>query len=310
MVRIDPQLLPLVSSLASPLWIAAGSAALLVMIVCALAFRRSRKGFLAATARFFLVLLGAALAGSLTWAFLASAAQRDRAAERSALETRAGQLTAQALTPGSPLACLNPLAGDTVQGACEAAVFASPTDVAAAISYVTAQFALLSDMAAYSKRGGTDIAAALVLLRRALEADPFGFVADVLVRRDGCTAEKCPALALLDDPNHVRTNMIAQTLQHYVDHYREVWAKPADGAAAALGPAAPAAAADAAGPGKRKVSVNIDFPTAASIPPVSIMNPEPKASAAPEVAHKRVEKPAIHDAVDPVWRPAPAQAAQ
>ena len=299
MVRIDPQLLTPVP----PLWIAAGSAALLVMIVCALAFRRARKGFFAAATRFFLVLVGAALAGSLTYALFDSAAQRDRAAW---LETRAGQLTAQSLTPGSPLACLDPSAGDTVQGACEAALFASPASVAAAISYVTAQFALLSDMTAYTKRGGPEVGGDLAPLRRALEADPYGFTADVLVRRDGCTAEKCPAFALLSDPNHVRTNMIAQTLQHYVDHYKEVWARSADvtGAVAAADPAI--------GPdGKRKVMVNIDFPSAASIPPISIMNPEPKDSAAAEAARKRADKPAARDAVSPVWHPAiPTQAAQ
>jgi hypothetical protein len=306
MVRIDPQLF----AFASPLWIAAGSAALLVMIVCALAFRRSRPGSLAATGRFFLVLLGAALAGSLTWAFFDSVALRDRAAERTALEMRAEGLTAQSLASGSPLACLDPLADDIVQEACETAVFASPASVAAAISYVTAQFALLSDMTAYSKRGGSDIGAASMPLRRALEADPFGFVADMLVRRDGCTAEKCPAFALLSDPNHVRTNMIAQTLQHYVDHYREVWARSADGAVAAVTAAVPTSAADAAALGKRKTLLNIDFPSAASIPPVSIMNPEPKAPANAEAARKRGEKSAAHDAVDPVWKPAPAQAAQ
>lgn len=302
MVRIDPQLLVSVS----PLWVAAGSSALLVMIVCALAFRRSRKGFFAAASRFFLVLLGAALAGSLTWAFFDGAAKRDRAAERTALEMRAGRLTAQSLAPGSALACLGPLVGDTVQSACEAALFASPAGVAAAISYVTAQFALLSDMTAYSKHGGADIGAALVPLRRALEADPYGFAADVLVRRDGCTAEKCPAFALLGDPDHVRTNMIAQTLRHYVDHYKDVWARSPDETGAV------AAAEPAVGPdGKRKVMVNIDFPSAASIPPISIMNPEPKDSAAAEAARRRAEKPAAHDAVSPVWHPtAPAQAAQ
>jgi hypothetical protein len=294
------------------MWIAAGSVALLVMIACALAFPRSRKGLSAAMGRLFLVSFSAALAGSLTWAFFDNAVLRDRAAERIALEMRAQGLTAQSLTPGSPLACLDPLAGDTVQGACETEVFATPANVAAAVSYATAQFALLSDMTAYSRRqGGGDIAVALLPLRRALEADPFGFVADVLVRRDGCTAEKCPAFALLNDPNHVRTNMIAQTLQHYVDHYREAWARSADGAVAADAAMAPATAADAAALGKRKTLVNIDFPSAASIPPVSIMNPEPKATASSEAARKRAEKPETQNAVDPVWHPAaPAQAAQ
>ena len=314
MLRIAPQIV----ALASPLWIAAGSAALLGVIVCALAFRRSGKGFAAASARFLLIVLGAALCGSLTWAFFDSAAVRERSAERNALEMRAGELTAHSLTPGSPLACLDALAGDAVEAACEAAVFASPANVASAISYVAAQFALLSDMTEYTRRGGTGIDGALLPLRRALEADPFGFLAQVLVRRDGCTSENCPPLALLRDPNHVRTNIIAQTLQHYLDHYREVWAKSPDVPVADAAETAPTAMAQANAPGKRKVPVNIDFPTAASIPPISIMNPEPRTPAEPraapvaghEPARKRDGAPGDAAQTDPVWTPAPAQRAQ
>ena len=51
-------------------------------------------------------------------------------------EARAEQLGAQALAPGSPLACLNALAGDGVETACEKAMFVSPASVAAASSYV------------------------------------------------------------------------------------------------------------------------------------------------------------------------------
>ena len=307
MGRVDPQILPhVLASIVriSPLWIATACAALLVLTVCALAFRRSRKGFFAGVGRFFLVVLTAALAGSLIWAV---AAVRDRDAERSALRLRAGELTAQALAPGSPLACLDALAGDTVQGACERMVFATPANVAGAVAYVAAQYALLSDMSAFSKQGGSGIGDDLASLRRALEADPFGFLADVLVRRDGCTSVRCQAFALLRDPSHVRTNIIAQTLQHYVEHYREVWARTADAPAPGVADFSPTGAAD---PSKRKVSVNIDFPTAASIPPISIMNPEPKTTpAAAEAARKRAEKP--KDGVDPVWRPAaPAQATQ
>jgi len=305
MLRIDPQIL----AWAPRVWIAAGSAVLLALIVCALALPRSRKGFVAAAARFTLIMLGAALSGSLTWAFFDGAAVRDRTAERSALEIRAGQLAARSLAPGSPLACLDALAGDTIQAACERAVFASPANVATAISYVAAQFALLADMTDYSSRGGTDIGAALLPLRRALEADPFGFLAHVLVR-DGCTSENCPALALLHNPSHVRTNIIAQPLSHYLDYYREVWAKSPDVPVADMADTQPTAMAAANAPGKHKGLANIDFPSAASIPPISIMNPEPKAPASAETARQRAAKPSAHDGVDPVWTPAPAPAAK
>jgi hypothetical protein len=308
MLRIDPEIaakvLDRIMTLASPLWIAAAAAALLAVVACVLASRRSRKGFLAATARVMLILFAAALSGSLTWAYFDSAAMRAQGVERSALEMRAGQLTAQALAPGSPLACLDGVAGDAIQSACEAAVFATPASVAAAIAYVSAQFTLLSDMTDYVRRGGAGIGDAIPPLRRGLEADPFGLLAHTLVFRDGCTSEKCPAFVLLHDPSHVRTNIIAQTLDHYVDHYRDVWAKSADVPVADAADRQPGAVADANAPGKRKVTVNIDFPSAASIPPISIMNPEPKGSAAPREA-ERAREGAAH--TDPVWTPAPAQ---
>lgn len=308
MGRIDQQILALISRI-SPLWIAALSAAFLVLTVCALVLRRSRQGAFAGIGRFFLIMLTAGLGASLIWAILDNAAVRDRDAQRSALKLRAGELTAQALVPGSTLACLDALAGETVQAACERAVFATPANVASAVVYVAAQYALLSDMTAFSRQsGGAGIGDDLVPLRRGLEADPFGLLAHVLVRRDGCTSEHCAAFALLRDPSHVRTNIIARTLQHYVDHYRDVWARSAEMAAAGVGDVSPTGTAD---PAKRKVPVNIDFPSAASIPPISIMNPEPTTTpAVAEAARKRAEKP--RDNTEPVWRPAagPAPAAR
>ncbi len=323
MARIDPAILAWLT----PLWIAAASAALLVLAVCALVFGRARKGALAGSRRALLVAIGAGLCGVLTWAILQNAAVRDRAAERLALETRAAQLSTQALSPGSPLACLDAVAGEAIETACTKMLFASPAGVAAAISYVSAQFALLSDMTAYNDRGGRDIGNTVEPLRRALEVDPFGILAHVLATRDGCTAENCAPLRLLHDVSHVRTNLIAHTLDRYVDQFREAWARSPElplaelsGGADLTGAIAPNAA------GKRKVMVNIDFPNAASIPPISIMNPEPNGPAEPRGGaganadpHKRAEKPVGHEVrqpggaapeqgnTDPVWTPAPVQ---
>jgi hypothetical protein len=305
---------------ASPLWIAVGSASLLVIIIGALVLRRSRTGRWRAIERAALIGLGAALTGSLTWACLAGVALLG---ERNSLAFRAQQLNAQAMAAGSPLACLDFLAGDAVEGACEKAVFASPENVAAATSYVAAQFALLADMTDYGRRGGAAIDRALSPLRRTLEADPFGFLAHVLVVRDGCTSDNCQGLALLRDPTHVRTNLIARTLDHFIDHYREFWGKTPDAPVASVTDAPAAAQAEAAnGAGKHKV-VNIDFPSATSIPPISIMNPEPRGPATPhaagapaktEGARAVTTKPGSPGPegpkVDPVWMPAPAQTAQ
>ena len=97
-------------------------------------------------------------------------------------------LSARALAPGSPLACLDALAGESVEAACEKAMFASPAAVAAATSYVAARLALLSDMAPTPKTAAPISTGLLLPLRRALETDRFGFLAHVLAVRDGCTA--------------------------------------------------------------------------------------------------------------------------
>jgi hypothetical protein len=317
---------PDVGDSALRLWIAAGSAALLVC-VCALAFDWTRTRLLT---RIGVIVLGAVLGATLAWAFLNGASDRDRSAERRDLQMRAAELDAQSLAPGSPLACLNGVAGDDVEAACEKALFAGPATVAIATSYASARLALLADMAAYTKRGGTDIDSALVPLRRSLEADRFGFVAQVLAVRDGCTSDNCKALALLHDPSHVRANLSGQTLTRYLDHYLTAWVQPPDVPPLADASSPSSAASQLAAPGQHKF-VDIDFPSAASIPAISIMNPEPSGSpaaaavasatagaydAAPASPAPRPRKqpasppaqasaspPPPDPAVDPVWTP-------
>ena len=312
------------------LWIAAGSAALLVA-VCILTVVRSRIKVASALERTSVIIAGAILGAVMAWAFLDRSFGHDNDADRRALELRAEELTAHSLAPGSALPCLDALAGDDVEEACEKSLFASATNVAVASSYVMARLDLLSDMVAYVKRGG-NIDTTLVPLRRAVEADRFGFLAHALAIRDGCTSQQCKALVVLNDPSHVRANLSTATLDRYLAHYVAVWTQPGDNAVADASAAAPAT------PGQlppRKI-VNIDFPTAASIPAVSIMNPEPggKSAAVPApaaaaavspppaaepqagAAQKRARKqaanpppaavPATTEApIDPVWTPAP-----
>src|SRR6516162_9454364 len=122
MLVTDPE----VGSSASHLWVAAGSAALLVF-VCGLAIDWTRASTMA---RVTIVLASAVLGATLSWAFVDGGLLRDQDAERRGIELRAAQLNAQALAPGSPLACLDGVAGDTVEAACEKALFASPAAVA------------------------------------------------------------------------------------------------------------------------------------------------------------------------------------
>lgn len=268
------------------LWIAAGSAALLVLI-CVLAVLQPQERMAASRARRIgFVVAGAVLGGAISWAVLdrASPAHDDGAVAR-AFELRAQELGAQALSPGSPLACLDGLAGESVETACEKAIFASPASVAAAASYIAARLALLSS----AGRAGVDADAgmdeALAPLRRSLEIDRFGIVAHLLAQRGNCTRDDCTALALLHDPSRVRSNLGEQNFDRYVERYAPAWAAAAEPAVADAAPPQGAAA-----PAPHKV-VNIDFPSAASIPAVSIMNPEPTGPVVPGAAAAAAANP-------------------
>jgi hypothetical protein len=318
---------PEIGNSALHLWVAAGSAAVLVF-VCALAIDWTRASTMA---RVTIVLASAVVGATLSWAFFDGGSLRDQGAERRALELRAAQLNAQALAPGSPLACLDGVAGDTVETACEKALFASPATVASATSYVAARVSLLADIVRYDDHGGRNLDDLFKPLRRSLEADRFGFVAHIFGMRGDCTNNHCAALALLSDPARVRANLSAQTLDRYLDHYASTWVQQAGvpvADAAATSPAgAPPAALGLAG--QKKVLIDADFPSAASIPPVSIMNPEPK-TLPPSVAAANARAPtparpnrkqapsspgptlaspgaALPAPVDPVWAPGGGQ---
>ena len=280
------------------LWIAAGSAALLI-VFCGVAAFRLQSGPLA---RASLVIFGAVFGAAMMWSFFDLSASRERSAERRAFQQLAGELNARSLAPGSPLACLDNVAGESVDAACEKALFVSPASVASASAYIASRLSLLSAAAASVERGNADIEAALSPMRRALEADRFGFVAHVLSVRDGCTGKNCKALSLLRDPNRVRANLEAQAFEHNVDRYQEAWAKAAEPNVAE---ASPPQRAQANVPARKPV--NIDFPTAASIPPVSIMNPEPTGPVLPGVAAAAAANPNPAPAAAPAARRARRQ---
>ena len=129
------------------------------------------------------------------------------------------ELTAQALAPGSTLACLDGAAGEAVENACEKTVFAGPQTTAAAVAYMAARLTLLADGLAFARQRDPDFAVSLAGLRRAIELDRFGIAAHVLAVRDGCTAERCAAFALLNDANVIKANLKAQVFDQYVSRY-------------------------------------------------------------------------------------------
>src|SRR4051812_3751925 len=190
------------------------------------------------------------------------------------------------------LACLDDLAGDTVLSACEKALFGSAESVAAAVSYAASQLERLTtygDVASANKNMTAELAA----LRRAVERDRYGLVAQVLAENYRCTPTDCPAFRLFSNRRQIMANMEGRAFDGVVARYAGSWitaAAPATAtapspAAAVLGqtqaPGTMIAPGPAAGPapaaGQTLLTgkpTNADFPTSASTPAVSIMNPE------------------------------------
>jgi hypothetical protein len=168
--------------------------------------------------------------------------------------------------PGSALGCLDAIAGETVEGACEKALFASPEATAAAVSYVAAQLSLLASARELGHPGGTN--PGTLALRRALEADRFGIVAHVLAVRDGCAPDQCSAFAWLGDTSRIKVNLAERPFDARIRTYAADWSAAGARALASTPPSpAPSAAA--------KAPNNLYFPSAKSIPPVNIMTAEP-----------------------------------
>jgi len=162
------------------------------------------------------------------------------------------------------LSCIDDLAGETVLTACEKALFGSPENAAAALSYAAAQITrvtALGDAAAASGSMTTEQLA----VRRAVERDRYGLMAYVLLVRDHCTASECAAFRALADRHQIVANMDERVYEGLISRYAPSWnAPPATTPVAALSASMPT--------GK---PTNADFPSAASTPPVNIMTPEP-----------------------------------
>ncbi len=217
---------------------------------------------------------------------LDKSARDDLAAEQRILALRADRLAARALAPNSPLACLDAPAGPSVENACADSVFGRPETVASAVGYVAYQLDLLADGAALAEGKQGPGSKALQALRRSLEADRFGVVAHVLATRSACTAEQCAAFALLSDPSRIKANLKTNTFDRQIASHAKNW--PAAARAQSLTkdatPEGAAKTTDSQPAVSKPLSPGYDFPSASSIPPVSIMTPEPAAPPSPPAA--------------------------
>lgn len=250
---------PAAGTVTLPLWAAGG---VLLLFLAVVLFRGALGKLIGLVAVVGLVGVAAVAAATLM-------TRSDRAEDRRALDRRLADLTARAIAPGSVLACLDAGIGEAVEGACEKAVFASPETVAAATTFVDARLTLLADGLEFASHNDPTYENALAGLRRSTEVDRFGLVAQVLAARDGCTAAKCDALQWLHDSARIRANLNDRVFDGVVARNASNWLnRPRAGTPVAAAPAPPSGVP----------VTGITFPSAASIPPVSIMNNEPGAA--------------------------------
>jgi hypothetical protein len=194
-----------------------------------------------------------------------------------------GSQAPPAMVASPALSCIDDLAGETVLTACEKTLFGSAESTAAAISYAASQITRLTslgDVATVNRNLTPEVEA----LRRSIERDRYGLMAYVLVARDHCTPQNCPAFRSLGNNRQLMTNMDDRVYEGLVMRYSGSWGAPATlPSIAAMPSGALAALPPATGVPPGKPTTMIDFPSAASTPPVSIMTPEPGApgSAAP-----------------------------
>src|SRR5450631_864903 len=102
-------------------------------------------------------------------------------------ETRSTQQTSAVLPA---LSCIDDLAGETVLAACEKSLFGSAESAAAAVSYAASlitQLTASGDVAATNRSMTPELQA----VRRAVERDRYGLMAQALVARDHCTLSEC-----------------------------------------------------------------------------------------------------------------------
>lgn len=251
----------------------AGALAALFVVLAVMALRRAGAG---GTQRL-LMTIAVMAAGALTLISVLDQLTLDRnAAERRALMQRNAELNVSAVAPGSVLSCLDGGAGEAIETACEKSVFANPESAAAAVAYTAARLMLLADAQAVAKGGEPAVIDAFAAARRALELDRYGIAAHVLATRDGCTAERCAVFALLRDTAVLKANLKAQAFDTYVGRYAAAWNKSQAVVEKQPAPSsAPVASAVESETSGHPVSSRYDFPSANSIPAVSIMNAEP-----------------------------------
>ncbi len=268
---------------AFPMWLTLAAAAFFAVIVVITLLRAEKSVANGALTVITLLAVGIALAATMRSFGTPSSGATDDNHSSSVASVATASLPA--------LACVDDLAGEAVLSACEKAVFGSPESTAAALAYAARQITRLTsfgDVTTDSRNTTPEIEA----LRRAVEHDRYGLMAQVLVVRDHCTPSDCAVFKSLTDRSRIASNIEERTYDGLVGRYSLAWnATPAPVVAAVP----PVAALIPGVPTGRPT--NAEFPSAASTPPVSIMTAEPTttsshAAAAPAATPSPSPRPA------------------
>ncbi|WP_424630988.1 hypothetical protein [Bradyrhizobium sp. SYSU BS000235] len=281
-----------------PMWLTVAAAGFFAIVLLVTLFRAERSVANGALTVITLLAIGIAVATMMRAS--GDGAARQAAGIGSALHSAAAL---------PALSCLDGLAGESVENACERALFASADAAAAAVSYTAAQ---VTRLASFGNVAAADkvMTPELNALRRTIERDRYGLVAHVLTTRDGCSlSAPCPFFQSLTNSAQISSNMTEDLYDGTVDRHAAAWAAAPVVAGTANAQGAPLAALGTVPPPGRPVSG--DFPSAASIPPVSIMSPEPSgqgSQSAPrsaEKSEKSAEKEKVETIVSTPARPSP-----
>jgi hypothetical protein len=239
-----------------PMWLTMGAGGFFALILLITLLRAEKSVANGALTVITLLAIGVAVASNLRG--------HDAVVRGGSNETRSAPM---AMFNLPAMACIEDLSGDTVGQACEKIVFGSAESTAAAVHHAASMLSRLTalgDAAVAQKTMGPEMQA----MRRAIEHDRYGLVAQVLLARDRCQPTACPAYRSLTDNHQIITNMDEHTFDNLVARYAPSWNAPPVAAASS-----PMAMLPPSMPTGRPT--NAEFPSAANTPAVSIMSPEP-----------------------------------
>jgi hypothetical protein len=252
-----------------PIWLTLAAASCFAVIVLVALLRADRS--VANGALVVITLLAVGTAGAATMRGVDAPAAAGSASTQPAR-------TFGATLPA--LSCIDDLAGEAVLTACEKILFGSAESTAAAVSYTASRITQLTTFGVAS--ADRNISPELQALRGAIERDRYGLAAYVLLVREHCTPDECSAFRSLIDHNKIVANMDQRVYEGLVSRYAPTWNAPA-----VVGPLAGLPSTVPTGR-----PTNAEFPSAASTPAVSIMAPEPAATASTRVPATAPPRPA------------------